>query len=671
MPTPLPACSERITSRSCCGTDRERTTNRSCCGTDRLPTPVSRLESPIKSPALPIESAELGSLCFEDVLEEVFARAKTSLLIAHRSDFSGREVRMATASTQPPATGVSLSATTADRATLCQMQLQLQEELASTVTLVKTASDNLQALESEFADLPQRRHEPQDATLPATLSTPSQQLALTATSPYNSELPNLRQQGCNQDNANVSPLFSPQAQASACLGETDTFSGKGEEDVHRSQNFPHPEVLREASQAKPGMSRACATYTTSLNTYAGPQNWKLLVLDIVPALAIIANALVIGISSDISPDHVLWEGLEIFFTVFFTIEFCINLRIRGVRAYFVGEAFYWNWFDVLCLITAVIDVTVTYVSRLTFSRESADIGGLMVVKMLRLARLMRLVRLLRFPIFAELKMIVRGVFSGMRVLGWAIILLTFVILVLGIVYRQLVGDKEVEFSTVPSSMFALFRCFTDGCNAYDGTPLAEKLRSNYGASFTLGYSLIYLFVTFGIFNLIMAVFIENVTSQAHLRKLREIGENSRLTREYVNQVLTSLEAGEPENKLKAFVQQKLNRLTKRYSCQEGLQITRKQFNMWLQKPETLQMLEDIDVETATKYELFDVLDINMDGTLSRHEVVDGLMRLRGVVTKTDIVAIRMKVQYITTVIESLDTIGLRKAKTLADVDRKC
>ena len=28
----------------------------------------------------------------------------------------------------------------------------------------------------------------------------------------------------------------------------------------------------------------------------------------------------------------------------------------------------------------------------------------------------------------------------------------------------------------PAAMFTTFRCFTDGCSAYDGTPLQERIR---------------------------------------------------------------------------------------------------------------------------------------------------------------------------------------------------
>ena len=39
---------------------------------------------------------------------------------------------------------------------------------------------------------------------------------------------------------------------------------------------------------------------------------------------------------------------------------------------------------------------------------------------------------------------------------------------------------EEEFEYVPDAMFTNFRCFTDGCNAYDGTPLTERGLIRYG-----------------------------------------------------------------------------------------------------------------------------------------------------------------------------------------------
>lgn len=50
------------------------------------------------------------------------------------------------------------------------------------------------------------------------------------------------------------------------------------------------------------------------------------------------------------------------------------------------------------------------------------------------------------------------------------------------------------------------------------------------------------------------------------------------------------------------------------------------------------------------YELFDVLDADLSGVLNLQELVEGLMRLRGPVSKNDMVAVRLKVEYLTHVI---------------------
>ena len=61
-------------------------------------------------------------------------------------------------------------------------------------------------------------------------------------------------------------------------------------------------------------------------------------------------------------------------------------------------------------------------------------GGL---RMLKLARLGRILRLLKFKIFQGLKLMLQGVFTGLRVLFWAIVLLVGCMYLLGVVARTL------------------------------------------------------------------------------------------------------------------------------------------------------------------------------------------------------------------------------------------
>merc|ERR1712232_649630 len=58
-------------------------------------------------------------------------------------------------------------------------------------------------------------------------------------------------------------------------------------------------------------------------------------------------------------------------------------------------------------------------------------------------------------------------------------------------------------------------------------------------------------------------------------------------------------------------------------------IHRKQFQTWLETTELCQLLEDVQIDVSSKYEIFDVLDMDMYFKLDIDELVGGMMRLRG------------------------------------------
>merc|ERR1712118_231337 len=94
-------------------------------------------------------------------------------------------------------------------------------------------------------------------------------------------------------------------------------------------------------------------------------------------------------------------------------------------------------------------------------------------------------------------------------------------------------------------------------------------------------------------------------------------------------------------------------LTSLTHIQDHFVITREKFTQWLKTPEMHGLLNEIGVETATKMELFDVLDADSGGELSIEELTGGLMRLRGPITKTDIVAVRLKVRLLMDMVDGL------------------
>jgi len=424
----------------------------------------------------------------------------------------------------------------------------------------------------------------------------------------------------------------------------------------------------------------------------------LLLLDIIPACVILVNAAVAGISADMDPENPMWQVLEVCFTIFFIAEIIVKLKIFSIREYLLGPDWYWSWFDILCVVLALVDLTLTISAETdvqrtttalpsnatpcapdavatTTSEGNSDASVASSLKMLKLARLGRIIRLLKFKIFTELKLMIQGVFTGLRVLFWAVVLLLLCMYLLGVVTKTLFSKYE-EFEYVPDAMFTNFRCFTDGCAALDGTPLQERLRREEGYGiFMFAYILLYLFVTIGIFNLIMAVFIDNVADGSTKKRQRELGENAPRT-EWVlatslrHLILTNIFHKETkdmshisEEERKRILNEKLEKLREMYgymphTAQEyealaddirtdmtdrKVVVTQDQFNRWLcTEKDLITKLEDAEIDLSCKSDLFEVLDADLSGELEFDEMIDGLLKCRGPVSKTDIISIRLK-----------------------------
>lgn len=255
---------------------------------------------------------------------------------------------------------------------------------------------------------------------------------------------------------------------------------------------------------------------------------------------------------------------------------------------------------------------------------------------------------------------------------------------LGIVTTTLFKEFA-EFSSVPAAMFTWFRCFTDGCAAYDGTPLQEKLRHEFGGIFMVVYILLFLFVTIGIFNLIMAVFIDNVADGSTKKRQRQLGQNAAKTEWMIASVLRRIiltkilrkdleeqmaegpAHGSEGRRVSKLLDQQLLQLQEMYgfkphSSQEYEQltdeireqmaernvvVTRDEFNQWLSTDkELIARLDESEIDLSCKSDLFDVLDADLSGELEFEEMVDGLLKCRGPASKTDIIAVRLKTAFL-------------------------
>jgi len=298
---------------------------------------------------------------------------------------------------------------------------------------------------------------------------------------------------------------------------------------------------------------------------------------------------------------------------------------------------------------------------------------------------------LRFRIFADLKTMVLGVVTGLQVLFWAVVLLALFIYSMALVMRTQVGNATRDsneylhgFRSLPWAMFTLFRCFTDGCSADDGTPLQVHLAKEFGYAFMVGYVFVFLFVTMGIFNLIMANFVDYVSIANGRRSQEERSSNALEMQRQLKDILIDLTfqaEGWHSRKSKveqacqgfrdwfdwlihsrSYLQAEARRKNwQREQCSKqfntnGMMISRHQFAQWLQDPKFLKCLNKLEIETSNKADLFEVLDYDARGVLGFEDIIHGLMYMRGPPQKSDIIAALLGVRHVVAAVRDIRAI---------------
>ena len=112
---------------------------------------------------------------------------------------------------------------------------------------------------------------------------------------------------------------------------------------------------------------------------------------------------------------------------------------------------------------------------------------------------------------------VKGLIAGVRTLALAFVLLFAVLYVISGFAAMTIGNSEEVanigldgfFYNIPASMYTAFRCFTGECTTNDGAPIHSLLADVFGLPFIACYVVSYMLVTMDIFNLILAVYVDN------------------------------------------------------------------------------------------------------------------------------------------------------------------
>lgn len=381
-------------------------------------------------------------------------------------------------------------------------------------------------------------------------------------------------------------------------------------------------------------------------------------------LLIIGNGVMIGSQTD--PLFENWPGwvwFELSFTVILLVEIVLRMHLLRCRNYWCGVEKWWNWFDLFLAGTGVTDVSVQLASS-----KSSDIFGTSLLRFCRLIRLARIVKVFRLKFMKDLRLMVKGWIAGIRTLALAFTLLFAVLYVLSGFATMTIGNSprtvEVDlqhyFETIPNTMFTAFRCFTGECVNDKGHSITSVLADEFGVAFILGFVASYMLVTMGIFNVILAVYVD-ITMKA--AKENEAVTAEQYARESIRIARTTREL------LKKFAAAHREFLLMEETIDIG-NINRKEFNPMpalftdddvrdqieiskvIQDHSVQSLMDDLDLP-PDRANLFEVIDADGSGTLQITELVQGLLKIRGDISKSDTVASLLATKAVQRIVEEM------------------
>eukprot|EP00747_Dinoflagellata_sp_TGD_P091365 gnl/TRDRNA2_/TRDRNA2_165028_c0_seq2.p1 gnl/TRDRNA2_/TRDRNA2_165028_c0~~gnl/TRDRNA2_/TRDRNA2_165028_c0_seq2.p1 ORF type:complete len:710 (-),score=118.61 gnl/TRDRNA2_/TRDRNA2_165028_c0_seq2:61-2190(-) len=326
--------------------------------------------------------------------------------------------------------------------------------------------------------------------------------------------------------------------------------------------------------------------------------------------AIFANTLTMGLEVDMPEQADFFYVCEIVFLVIFLLEMAFKLRDERLR-YFTSI---WNLFDFFLVMMSLVNTCILQpvVGSVTIARKSS------MLRILRLVRIVRMVRLLKT--FKELVIIIKGITSSVRTIGWVTLLLVILLYVVAIICTTVIGQEEdmydyqeevqikfnnyQYFGNIPRSMYTLINIVILAEWPEIGRAVIEKQAYIFPV-----FLLFIAFTTFGLANVVIAVIVEGMTNAT------EEMAKSRQDHEAVLNLM----------KLKG-VHDVIYELDRK----NAHVITRETFmTAWNDNPEVpMALFAALDLpKYAGAEEVFDLLDSSGDGRLSAPEFMLGTFRL--------------------------------------------
>jgi len=395
---------------------------------------------------------------------------------------------------------------------------------------------------------------------------------------------------------------------------------------------------------------------------------RLFAIDSIIGAVIVLNTLVLGVSTDVSPLWLGWIIIDGLFAFIFLMELVVKVRIIGLQDFVCGREKVTNFFEMALVVLAILEFFLALVQRGQHHSGSAQLMSLL--RTVRLFRVLRVLRVLRLDIFKELKVMIQGMIGGMRTLMWSVMLITLPVYGLCLVLREElgklgeVGHGASYFDSMPRSFFTVFRCIVIGeCADAGGRPIFVLVTERYGWAWGVVYSGMSVFMTFGLFNVIVAMFVENVVEAAKSRdklarkwRLRDEAFFAQRVTELLHIIFEYTDGGPPVATQGVDI----------HALAQDMEVTPEIFDKLRQHPRVRGIFDELDIADDDQYNLFETLDADGSGTIDLKELCDGIMKLRGDACRSDIIAINFMLQNLQAEVQGCNQNFLRALQGQAD-----
>jgi hypothetical protein len=352
--------------------------------------------------------------------------------------------------------------------------------------------------------------------------------------------------------------------------------------------------------------------------------WKFVTstfFEVLVTTVIAANCIAIGFEAQHAIDRsqsLALDYLEHAFTAFFLLESALRVAVFGL-VYFIPNSrhgFLYGFDLVVVVATGVVPSWIMPLCGYTASSEFR------AFTLLRVFRLVRIIRVVRSRCLQDVRVLLRGLVSSMRMLVWTLVVvvcMTYLFAVVGVVLisptiqarlAQTSDDDEIAeltqlngfFGGVTQFMFALSKVLSQ-----DGWTDLVLMTTKY---IPASWIFFYLYTAVGVLvlmNIVTAVLVDNALAQS-------AGDDA--------------EVAEEKKYLKDAAMARLKRMFTVIDQDGSGNLSRQEFRNALENEEIRHELAALDIDKDNCEEVFDLID-DGDGELGIEEFFAGLVRVEG------------------------------------------